>query len=228
MAYLDDTHNHKRIAGVTGVAAIHVVLAFGLVTGLAIKGGGLDIEDPFEGTFIDLPDPPPPDDPPPPVDDPPPAAADPPTAPMPPVVLTPPSPIEVTPIEPPTRPVIRVPAPPAPIPAPPPPPPPPPAPRFTAKAPAPTNGPAGWVTNDDYPSLAVRRELEGSASYALEVNARGRVDSCRVTRSTGHDVLDDATCNFISRRARFEPATDTSGAEVAGTYQGRIDWRLPE
>ena len=56
----------------------------------------------------------------------------------------------------------------------------------------------------------------------------GRVTACEVTRSTGNGQLDDATCDFIVRRARFEAATDDTGAKVVGNYTGTVRWRIPE
>ena len=103
-----------------------------------------------------------------------------------------------------------------------------PIPTFTPRGPVPANGPAGWVTNNDYPSRALTRELEGDVIYAIEVDARGRALDCRITSSSGHGVLDDATCRLIQRRARFDPATDRNGADVSGTYRGSVSWVIPE
>ena len=49
-----------------------------------------------------------------------------------------------------------------------------------------------------------------------------------MTRSTGNGQLDAATCRYIERRARFEPATDESGAKVIGSYTGTVKWEIPE
>ena len=40
--------------------------------------------------------------------------------------------------------------------------------------------------------------------------------------------LDRATCDNVARRARFEPATDASGANVAGSYANNIRWVIPK
>ena len=92
----------------------------------------------------------------------------------------------------------------------------------------PRNGPTGWITNDDYPRAGITRELEGVAGYRLVIGSDGRVDECQITGSTGHTVLDRATCQLIERRARFEPATDQTGRTVVGTYDGQVTWDIPD
>ena len=101
-------------------------------------------------------------------------------------------------------------------------------PTFDPVAASPANSPSRWVTNSDYRSSWVRREMQGSASFSLQVSASGRVTGCTITGSTGHTALDTATCRLITKRARFEPARDSNGAKVAGTYRNTVTWRLPE
>lgn len=93
---------------------------------------------------------------------------------------------------------------------------------------SPRNDPGGWVTTNDYRTIWILRELAGTAKFDLTVSAKGRVTDCRITASTGHSVLDEATCRLITRRARFEPATDAAGVDVAGTYSSSIRWVLPD
>ena len=101
-------------------------------------------------------------------------------------------------------------------------------PGLTPVAASPRNRPSRWVTDNDYKSRWVREGLSGTASFRLEVTASGKVESCAITRSTGHKALDDATCALITRRARFDPATNSSGAAVRGSYSSAINWKLPE
>jgi protein TonB len=92
----------------------------------------------------------------------------------------------------------------------------------------PRNNPGRWVTDDDYRSRWIREERSGTASFILEITANGRVSDCEITRSTGHAVLDKATCSLITKRARFQPATDTSGAAISSSYSSSIRWVLPD
>lgn len=47
-----------------------------------------------------------------------------------------------------------------------------------------------WVTNDDYRPRWIAEELSGTARFTLQIDARGRVTGCTVTRSTGHAALE--------------------------------------
>ena len=220
MSYLNHAHDPRRRAtAVVTVGAVHALLAAALVTGLTVQFVD-HTSAPLKATNIPL-DPPKPE--PTPTRQPEPqhqayVAPDPtPTIKLPtdtvltrdPVV---PDDVEFTYY--PTGPI----APPAPSPQP----------GLTPKRPLPSNNSARWITNDDYPRRALVDEAEGSASYRLVIGTNGRVSSCDLTRSTGNRALDDATCQLISSRARFEPATDETGAKVLGTFTGSVRWDIPD
>ena len=99
---------------------------------------------------------------------------------------------------------------------------------MTVKDPEPRGNPGRWATPNDYPSRALREEREGVASFTVTVDTDGRVTSCRITRSSGHDDLDEATCKNIERRARFRPATDGNGQETTGTWSSSVRWQIPD
>jgi protein TonB len=92
----------------------------------------------------------------------------------------------------------------------------------------PRGNPGRWVLDSDYRSSWLRQGLEGSASFTLGIDASGKVTGCTITRSTGHGVLDAATCALVSKRARFDAARDGTGKPVAGSYTGSITWNIPE
>ncbi len=93
---------------------------------------------------------------------------------------------------------------------------------------SPRNAPGGWITDRDYKTRWIREGREGRAQFNLEISASGRVTNCEVVGSSGHNVLDAATCNLITKRARFEPAKDSSGAKVPGTFSSSVNWQIPE
>ena len=222
MAYADQQMSANRMIAIVVVALVHVLVGYALITGLAYEAVSKAIE---RVTTVDIEDPPPPEEPP---EEPPPPEPD--TAPPPPVA--PPPPINIAPAPPPirTQPTIPPPAPPVlrvPPPAPPAPPPPPP-PRFPPKGAEPRNNPGTWVTNSDYRSSWISREYSGTASFTLRVGANGRVDSCTITGGSAPSELKEATCSLIQRRARFRPATDGNGNEVAGTYSSQVRWQIPD
>lgn len=105
-------------------------------------------------------------------------------------------------------------------------PPPPPLPDPIAASPR--NAPGGWITDRDYRSRWIREGREGVARFRLEIAASGRVSGCEIVGSTGHSVLDTATCRLITRRARFNPAIDSNGAKVPGTFSSSVNWQIPQ
>ncbi|MBD2842404.1 energy transducer TonB [Erythrobacter rubeus] len=92
---------------------------------------------------------------------------------------------------------------------------------------SPRGNPGRWVTDSDYRSRWVREEMSGVASFALTIDRKGKVSDCTITKSSGHAPLDEATCKLIQRRAQFEPAKDSYGNPIAGTYRNSINWKLP-
>ena len=98
---------------------------------------------------------------------------------------------------------------------------------FVPRTAKPRNAPGGWATTNDYPSRDLREGNQGITRFTLAIDASGRVESCTVTVSSGFPGLDRATCDKVSQRARFEPATDGNGNRVAGTYSSAIRWQIP-
>lgn len=93
---------------------------------------------------------------------------------------------------------------------------------------SPRGNPANWITTADYKTSWIRREYTGTARFALEVSASGKVSNCTITGSTGHEALDRATCRLIQARAVFNPAKGTDGNSVAGSYSSSVNWTIPE
>jgi protein TonB len=221
MSYLNQAQDSRRRAtALAGTVAIHAALAIVVVTGLSIAGyERFDEYKPILEFPVDRPKPPPPEpqkqqETPETFVTVPPTPFDPPAPPDDWVVVDPipddntlvvdRGPIIEATIDPPVRPT------------------------FTPRKARPSDNPAQWITTEDYPARALRAEAEGIAAYRLIVGTNGRVSACEVTRSTGNGQLDDATCDFIARRARFEAATDQAGAKVVGAYTGTVKWEIPD
>lgn len=226
MAYADQEMSGNKIVAIIIVALIHVALGYALITGLAYSAVKQMVE---RVTTVDIEEPPPPEE-----ELPPPPEEIPDTAPPP--IVAPPPPINISPAPPtvPTQPTIPPPAPPARFvpppapPGPPPAPPPPPAPRVQPKAAAPRGNPGSWANTNDYPSRALREEREGVTRFTVSVGPDGRVTSCQITGSSGHNDLDSTTCNLIQRRARFTPATDGEGQPTTGSWSSAVRWEIPK
>lgn len=208
----------RRVAALATTFAVHAGLAMAVITGLKVAGVIAEEEDIPTTVFIEVPE-----------DTSTPEATEqhstevdpytPPVAPRVPIDLPRPPAPNVDPVDFET-PIIDLPPMPPARPAPSP------SPAFTPVGPRPISS-SGWITNDDYPMVSIRREEEGTARYVLQVDADGRVAGCNIIVSTGHERLDRATCDLLGRRGRFDAATDGNGQEVAATYSGQVTWQLP-
>jgi protein TonB len=85
----------------------------------------------------------------------------------------------------------------------------------------------GRLMNQDYPREAMRIRAEGTVFVRFTVRTDGRVENCRVTRSSGNEALDETTCRLIERRFRYEPARDAQGRAVPETIQKTYEWFIP-
>ena len=219
MSYVSQS-NSSRTAGIAGVVAIHAGLGALVILGLSTSVTQI-LEDKRVTTFAipEKKDPPPP--PPEKVKQPQPQES---------VIYVPPVPnplpkpnfvdttVELPPLSDDTLlkvlPKVEVPTPT-------------PQPSFLPARAVPRNNPGAWVTDSDYKSRWIREGLYGKASFKLDIGADGKVESCSITRSTGHPDLDAATCELVTRRAKFKPATDGSGAASRGTYSNSVSWQIP-
>ncbi len=213
MAYADQKMSGNRLTALIVVAILHVIVGYALVTGLAYSAFQ-KVKERVE-TF-DVKEEKPPEEPPPP----------PPNQPPPPPIVAPPPMVNLTREAPPIQTVTT---------------PPPPAPVFTTAAPAPPPPPApsqargarpkgqgSWAARiqDNYPSAALRKEIEGTVGVRVTVGPDGRVSGCSVSGSSGSGDLDSAACDGMTRYARFEPALDASGNPTSGSFSTRIVYKI--
>lgn len=103
-----------------------------------------------------------------------------------------------------------------------------PPPLFTPKNPSPANDRSGWVTTADYPARDLRLGHTGTTKYRVVISSSGKVQSCEIIGTSGFAGLDEATCKYVSRRARFDPASNSNGEKVVGTWSGSVSWRIPD
>ncbi len=88
--------------------------------------------------------------------------------------------------------------------------------------------PLPWFTFEDYPMKAFEKKWEGVTAFELLVAPDGRIADCRVTGSSGHEVLDRTTCLLAVKRAKFSPARGPDGARRFGVYRSQAVWAFPE
>lgn len=223
MAFADEKSLRDRSAGIGGVVVVHAGLAALLVLGLSTEVTKEIFSGPLPTREFKDPPPPPPPEPPKPQPQQQ-APANPVVTPPVPIPMPPkPNMIETTIELPPLSDNIRL----TPLPKIPVEPPAPPAPAFDPLPASPRNNASSWVTDNDYKSRWIREGMTGTARFRLEIAANGRVSDCRITQSTGHVALDEATCSLIAKRARFNAAKDGSGAKTTGSFSSSIRWQLP-
>jgi protein TonB len=216
MAYADQEVSGNKIAAFVVVALLHLILGYALVTGLAYEGMKqiakklTTVEIKKEEKKEEKKPPPPP------------------KKIAPPPIVAPPPRVNINTAPPPVETVREAPPPPPPVIVAPPAPAAPPPPRIQPKAASPKGNPGNWATTNDYPTRALREERAGVTGFRVSVGPDGRVTSCNITSSSGSPDLDEATCSNVTRRARFNPATDGEGQPTSGSYSGRVRWVIPE
>ena len=87
--------------------------------------------------------------------------------------------------------------------------------------------PGTWMTPADYPVAAMRANLQGTAALRFTVLPNGRIGNCRIEKSSGHAVLDRASCRLVVARGRYRPARDVYGCPTSIEKTLRFTWQLP-
>jgi periplasmic protein TonB len=217
----------KHLVGLALVAAMHALLGYALVSGLARQVVEV-IHAPVETKIIEEAKPPPPPEPEPP---PPPKLLPPPPSFVPPpevVVTPPPQPaptITVTNVPPPPAPVTISPAPPAS------------APVVAAVPSAPVSLAhaaqldVSRCDKPDYPAAARRASATGITQIRFGVDGTGKVTSAQLLRPSGgsreHHMLDQMAINALSH-CTFKPGTDEHGKPAGGYATVDYVWKLDE
>lgn len=82
---------------------------------------------------------------------------------------------------------------------------------------------AGDFTASDYRRSGLRGG-QAQVVVSMRVRSDGRVDQCRVARSSGNATVDNQTCAIIEQRFRFRPARAASGQPVDAEIQWQANW----
>jgi protein TonB len=140
--------------------------------------------------------------------------------PPPPDLVKPPPPVAIVP-------VFQVAAPPpAPVQVKPPPPPAPP-PRVSA----PTSDPLKPIMRTHsippYPPISVRLNESGTTLMEVHITTEGNVDDCKVLQTSSSDRLDQAACDYVKQRWRWQPPTN-AGVATAVSTRVSVKWDLKD
>ena len=228
-SYLGTADRPDRAKAIAAVVAVHVALAFVIVTGLNVRMVAQAVEQ--LKTFNLQTPPPPPPVPPPPKPQPKPKMKQPEGAPA--------KKAEPTPV---VAPPPRIPAP-SPIPAA----------RVAGTGSASTAGAAasgngtgaggnGYGTggggtgsftparklskipNREYRRFASTGIPTGSVAISIRVNPDGSVSNCRIVRTSGSPYADSLMCELTQEYVRFSPARDPSGRAIAEDVTWVPNW----
>lgn len=82
----------------------------------------------------------------------------------------------------------------------------------------------GRLRAKDLPPELVEPGMERRVGVEYHVTARGDVDACRVTTSSGRAALDRLTCQLIEERFRFRPSLDEQGRPVGSFVEEDHTW----
>jgi periplasmic protein TonB len=219
MNFSQDKNPGKNFTGIAIVIVLHLIVAYGIITGLGKRMVSKMTEAVETKIIEDVKPPPPPETPPPP---PPPEMKAPPPPFIPPVevqVQTPPPQQNViantTQAKPQTTEIVK--APPAP----------PEAPPATKPAP-PARTPAvadfNTCSKPEYPKSSLRNEETGVSTVSFLIGTDGGVKDSRIAKSSGFRDLDKAAQVALGK-CRFKPATE-NGAPVESWQPVQYVWTL--
>lgn len=84
----------------------------------------------------------------------------------------------------------------------------------------------GQLNNSDYPIRAKLAGIEGVVAVRFTIQPDGRVRGCEVLKSSGSAELDGTTCRLIERRFRYRPARDAQGRAIAEVATTSFTWGI--
>lgn len=88
-------------------------------------------------------------------------------------------------------------------------------------------GAGAWINSNAYPPKALATKTEGDVGVRVKVDKYGYPTDCRVTKGSGSNLLDHATCVQIMQVAHFYPALNSAGVSSDAQWETLIKWRVP-
>lgn len=93
--------------------------------------------------------------------------------------------------------------------------------------PVPLGRPGEWATDLDYPLDAIAKGIESDVHFRLSIDAAGKISDCVIQDPFPPLGFAELTCRLLRSRARFRPASDSSGKPIASFYASAVRWRIP-
>jgi protein TonB len=82
------------------------------------------------------------------------------------------------------------------------------------------------LRNRDYQALTGNRLPTGSGDVAIVIAPSGRISDCRVVRSSGDPYVDSGLCPLVASRLYFSPARDDQGRPISYSTNFHAQWSL--
>ena len=196
-----DKSASSKAGSIAIVAGIHIAVIFGLVA--ALNQGALMKQLQEIKATVDTKKEPPKAPPPPPPD-----------------LVKPPPPVAIVPV----FQVASAPPPPVTTVAKPPPAPPP---KAVVASSDPLRPIARTHTLPPYPPISVRLNEQGTTLMEVHITTEGNVDDCKVLQTSSSDRLDQAACDFVKSRWRWQPPTN-QGTPTAVSTRVSVKWDLKD
>jgi len=196
-----DKSASSKAGSIAIVAGIHIAVIFGLVA--ALNQGALMKQLQEIKATVDTKKEPPKAPPPPPPD-----------------LVKPPPPVAIVPV----FQVASAPPPPVTTVAKPPPAPPP---KAVVASSDPLRPIARTHTIPPYPPISVRLNEQGTTLMEVHITTEGNVDDCKVLQTSSSDRLDQAACEYVKSRWRWQPPTN-QGTPTAVSTRVSVKWDLKD
>ena len=104
-------------------------------------------------------------------------------------------------------------------------PPPPPPPKVAAPASDPLRSIMRTHTQPPYPPISIRLNESGTSLIEVHITTEGNVDDCKVITSSSSDRLDQAACDWVKSKWRWQPPTN-QGQPTAVSTRVSVKWDL--
>jgi protein TonB len=83
------------------------------------------------------------------------------------------------------------------------------------------------IPDSQYRALSATGIRSGSVGVTIKVNTDGSVGNCRIARSSGDGSIDGLMCRLTLQFVRFQPARDNAGRPVAQDVTFFPNWYRP-
>jgi TonB family protein len=86
------------------------------------------------------------------------------------------------------------------------------------------DAPARWLGGGLTDGDNMDGQLVGTVGIRFVVEPKGSISNCRAERSSGDPRLDQLTCQLLTERLRFDPATNAQGKAVPSEVRTTTTW----